>query len=162
MSSRACFSTSASASPGRAVQPVRMTAKAMRVSFLGKLAGGACALPAFFRFERCLLLVVLMSLALVSKASAHSFYPWECCSSQDCWPMGSDTDALEPEPVPTGGGWKLFDGTIIPYEHARPSPDGRFHVCRRNAARNGQVIVPNTARNQPAKPPCLWAPVNGM
>jgi hypothetical protein len=67
-------------------------------------------------------------------ARAHSFYPWECCSDQDCWPMGDDADAKEPEPRATPAGWLLTDGSVVPYREARPSPDGRFHVCRRGGA----------------------------
>lgn len=88
-----------------------------------------------------------------SPARAHSFYPWECCSSQDCWPMGRDADAREPDPLPTASGWLLQDGSFVPYAATRPSPDGRFHVCRRGAQRSGEIITPYT------QPPCLWAPV---
>ncbi len=74
--------------------------------------------------------------------------------------MGTDVDAREPEPVATEGGWRLFDGTVIPYANARPSPDGRFHVCRRGGAANGAVIVPGSQKNP--QPPCLWAPVPSL
>lgn len=93
--------------------------------------------------------------ALSSPARAHSFYPWECCSSQDCWPMGTDADAREPDPVATPSGWRLHDGTVVPYAAARPSPDGRFRVCRRGGSLAGEMITPQQ------KPPCLWAPVQG-
>lgn len=91
----------------------------------------------------------------LSPARAHSFYPWECCSSQDCWPTGKDADAREPDPIGTDSGWLLQDGTIVPYAAARQSPDGRFHVCRRGATLSGQLITPYS------QPPCLWAPVPG-
>lgn len=85
-------------------------------------------------------------------ARAHSFYPWECCSDQDCWPMGEDADAKEPEPRAGPFGWILADGAVVPYREARPSPDGRFHVCRRGGRADGEVIRPS------AKPACLYAP----
>jgi hypothetical protein len=89
----------------------------------------------------------------VGQARAHSFYPWECCSSQDCWPMGLDADAREPDPVETRAGWRLADGIVIPFALTRKSPDGRFHVCRRGGAADGAVIQPSE------RPICLWAPV---
>lgn len=88
----------------------------------------------------------------VYAARAHSFYPWECCSDQDCWPMGVDADAKEPEPRAGPAGWILTDGAIVPYREARPSPDGRFHVCRRGGRPDGEVIRPS------AKPQCLYVP----
>lgn len=30
---------------------------------------------------------------------AHSWYPYDCCSDRDCWPMGLDADAREPDPA---------------------------------------------------------------
>lgn len=84
-------------------------------------------------------------------ARAHSFYPYECCSDQDCWPMGKGE--REPDPVLTPQGWKLFDGEIVGFAETRPSPDGRFHVCRRGGAAEGAVIRPGR--------PCLWVPPQG-
>jgi len=101
------------------------------------------------------LILVFAILWFVLPARAHSFYPWECCSSQDCWPMGADADAREPDPVATPADWRLHDGTVVPYAAARPSPDGRFHVCRQGGRRDGALITPQ------AEPPCLWAPVPG-
>jgi hypothetical protein len=83
---------------------------------------------------------------------AHSFYPWECCSDQDCWPMGTEADAREPEPRATAQGWALADGSIVAYAAARPSPDGRFHVCRHGGRAEGGVIRPD------GKPTCFFAP----
>ena len=93
--------------------------------------------------------------ALLGPARAHSFYPRECCSDRDCWPMGLDADAREPDPVATAAGWRLVDGTIIPFAAARPSPDGRFHVCRQGGSAEGRVIAPA------GRPICLWAPSPG-
>lgn len=85
-------------------------------------------------------------------ARAHSIYPWECCSDRDCWPAGAFDDAKEPEPVADGEDWVLFDGARVKQRAARPSPDGRFHVCRRGGDRAGAVIVASDGR------PCFWAP----
>lgn len=93
--------------------------------------------------------------AWLSPARAHEFYPWECCSDRDCWPTGTGRDAREPDPVAGPGGWRLSDGTIVPYAAARPSPDGRFHVCRSGGSLSGALIVPG------GRPPCLWVPPSG-
>lgn len=81
-------------------------------------------------------------------ATAHSWYPKECCSNYDCVPA----DAL----VMTEGG-----GRIVVVGHtqisipegftARASPDGRIHICFRTLAgeQNGD---PNFL------PLCLFVP----
>lgn len=106
------------------------------------------------RALRWLLAVAVLAL-LASGAMGHSFYPWECCSSTDCWPMGTDADAKEPEPQIVPGGYRLRDGRFIPQASTRPSPDGRFHVCRQAGALTGALITPAD------KPVCLWVPVPG-
>lgn len=97
------------------------------------------------------LVTTLAALVRVEPVQAHSFYPYECCSDTDCWPTGEA--GREPDPVFTPRGWKLADGVVVPFDRARPSPDGRFHVCRRGGQAEGAVIVPT------AKPPCVWAPM---
>lgn len=94
-------------------------------------------------------LVCLLMGAVTSKA--HSFYPWECCHDRDCWVMGAGE--REPEPRFTREGWRLHDGALVPFSEARPSPDGRFHVCRYGGADKGSVIRPAGA------PVCLWVPM---
>lgn len=85
-------------------------------------------------------------------AFAHSWYPWECCSSQDCWPMGEDSDAKEPEPKVVPGGYMLHDGEFIAERDTRPSRDGRFHVCRYSGKLTNDVIRPS------GKQICLFVP----
>jgi hypothetical protein len=85
-------------------------------------------------------------------ARAHSFYPHECCHDRDCWPMGEDADAREPEPKATPQGWLRHDGAVVAYAAARPSPDGRFHVCRHAGSATGSVIRPE------GRPVCLFCP----
>lgn len=100
-----------------------------------------------------LLLVVLgMVLIGLTSARAHSWYPYQCCSSADCHPASTgDADAREPDPVRVPGGWRLHDGTVIADADAKPSPDGRFHVCRYGGHPRAAVI--HTDGN-----PCFWAP----
>lgn len=100
-----------------------------------------------------------LALALVAGAPevrAHSFYDLECCSDKDCWPMGKDSDAREPDPTMEPGGYVTFDGIFVPHDETRPSPDGRFHICRYGGAANGQVIQPSR------RPICMWAPRPSM
>ncbi len=107
--------------------------------------------------ERHLLLLALIGAIAVLigsrfAAQAHSFYPFECCHDQDCWPMGKGE--REPDPVLTPQGWRLFDGETIAFSETRPSPDGRFHVCRKAGAAEGAVI-------RASGKPCLWVPPQG-
>ncbi|MDP3411143.1 hypothetical protein [Bosea sp. (in: a-proteobacteria)] len=85
-------------------------------------------------------------------ALAHSWYPQECCSDRDCWPMGPDADAREPDPTIVPGGYRTHDGHFIAQRDTRPSRDGRFHICRAAGAPGGDPIRPS------GKPACLFAP----
>ena len=100
-----------------------------------------------------LLLLLTMPLGRAHDAGSGWPYPWECCSSMDCWEAG--TGGPEPDPIPSPGGWKLSDGAVVPFHLARSSPDGRFHVCRRGGQLTGTVITPHE------RPACLWVPTNG-
>lgn len=79
-------------------------------------------------------------------AFAHSWYPYDCCSERDCFPL------------PVGkvksvqGGWQMEDGAFIAWHEARPSPDGRFHICRREDGKGDLIRLPE-------KPACFWAPI---
>ena len=93
--------------------------------------------------------LVWLSLALALAAGApetraHSWYPHDCCSDRDCWPMGEDADAREPEPTVVPGGYRLRDGSFIAERDTRPSRDGRFHVCRYGGMPDAGVIRTST------------------
>lgn len=90
----------------------------------------------------------LALLVLTGPALAHSWYPFECCSEKDCFPVPVNEVRIVP------GGWTLHDGTMIEYAEARPSPDGKFHVCRRQDG-TGPLI------RMHKKPACFWAPIMG-
>ncbi len=93
-------------------------------------------------FAQCILLFAL----LAGPALAHSWYPHECCSDRDCHPVPV-------EHVKTVvGGWLLKDGTFIPFGDGRPSPDGRYHICRYDDGRGAMIRMPG-------KPACFWAPM---
>ncbi len=95
--------------------------------------------------------VILFSL-LSFPALAHSWYDNECCSDRDCWPMGVDSDAREPDPKVVPGGYRTHDGVFVAEPDTRSSRDGRYHVCRSGGKLDGTVIAPS------AKPFCLFVP----
>lgn len=86
-----------------------------------------------------------------SQARAHSWYDMDCCSDADCWPMGTDRDAKEPDPKVVPGGYLTHDGVFVAEKDTRPSRDGRFHVCRYGGSLKAGVIVTR-------KGLCLYVP----
>jgi len=95
-----------------------------------------------------ILLIVLALASAIAPARAHSFYPYECCSEVDCFPVPVPRTEIERGPE----GWRLKkEGITIPFEAARPSPDGLFHLCRDQLGK-GRLIIPH------GRPPCFWAP----
>jgi hypothetical protein len=105
--------------------------------------------------RRITLALGLLGALLAVEARAHEFYPQECCNNEDCFPTG--LGQIEPDPIAVEGGWKLSTGEIIPYDRARPSPDGRFHVCRR-MNEDGVPMRGGFITGTKTKQPCLWAP----
>ncbi|MCA3634259.1 MAG: hypothetical protein INF18_00890 [Methylobacterium sp.] len=98
-----------------------------------------------------IILAVLALASAIAAPRAHSFYPYECCSEVDCFPVPVPRTEIERAP----DGWLLKKERItIPFEDARPSPDGQFHLCRDELGK-GKLIRPH------GKPPCLWAPEPG-
>lgn len=96
--------------------------------------------------KTALAVVIIVFLFALSGVFAHSFYPWECCSDQDCYPI----PVAEVRATP--GGWLIVsEGLTIPFSAARPSPDGRFHICRHGSGKGKTIVLPG-------KPPCFWAP----
>jgi hypothetical protein len=105
-------------------------------------------------FIAFLLLLWLLCALAMSPAKAHSWFPWSCCSNLDCFEIGEGK--AEPAPTAGPGGWRLYDGTVIPFAEARPSPDGKFYVCRKQGKSDGEVIHPAGEK------PCLWVPQMGF
>ena len=68
-------------------------------------------------------------LIIATAAFGHSWYPWECCSDNDCAPLPRETVSE------VQGGWKLPDGRFVAYKQAKMSPDGDFHLCEVEVAR---------------------------
>jgi len=74
---------------------------------------------------------VLLFFALQFPALAHSWYPKECCSNQDCVPADAILDNEH------GGKIVVVGQTNIPIPDnfiARSSPDNRIHVSFRTTA----------------------------
>jgi len=61
-----------------------------------------------------------------AEALAHSWYPAWCCSDHDCRELVEAKGEIVAE---TREGWKLWDGRLIARPYAKPSPDGKFHIC---------------------------------
>ena len=89
----------------------------------------------------------LIGFACLTTARAHEWYPWECCSDQDCAPI-----PLAETPREGRGGYTLIDGRFIPYKEIRNSPDGQWHLCE-------QKWPSNPAER---KILCTWAPIGGV
>jgi hypothetical protein len=80
---------------------------------------------------RISLLAALLTTASALPASAHSWYPRECCGVLECAPVEAATWVL-----PVGGGEPQL---VVSTKHgkvaiprnfpARESQDGRMHVC---------------------------------
>ncbi len=101
------------------------------------------------RRRRSILGRVWLALAIsagCSAAEAHSWYPWECCSENDCAPI-----PLAEAPREEGGGFTLVDGRRISYRELKPSPDGNWHLCEQK--------WPANARER--KILCIYGPVGG-
>ncbi|MBA9063877.1 hypothetical protein GGQ91_003278 [Methylobacterium fujisawaense] len=81
------------------------------------------------------MLVLTLLTTLSFNHLAHSWYPEECCSNEDCAPVD------DAEIVP--GGFRSH-GYFIPEALARPSKDASYHLCQYR----GRVI-------------CFFVPLNG-
>ena len=95
-----------------------------------------------------IILAVLALASAIAAPRAHSFYPYECCSEVDCFPVPVPRTEIERTP----DGWRLKkEGIVIPFDAARASPDRQFHLCRDELGK-GKLITPY------GKPPCFWVP----
>lgn len=95
------------------------------------------------------LLLIVGIVLLAQAAQAHSWYPTECCSGQDCAPID-----LNQTPKEENGGFTLQDGSHrhIAYKDVRSSPDGKWHLCE-------SKYQPNLADRHIY---CVYGPVGGV
>jgi hypothetical protein len=91
-------------------------------------------------------LPVLVLLASGTAAHSHGWYPWECCSDNDCAPI-----SLNETPKERDGGFYLIDGRHISYREVKPSPDGQWHLCEQKWP----------AKVSDRKILCVYAPFGG-
>jgi hypothetical protein len=84
---------------------------------------------ALFDYTLRWLWVAMLAIALLihacASANAHSWYPHECCSDRDCYPLPAG--AVKEVP----GGYQLIEnGEFIPHADTRNGQDDQFHICR--------------------------------
>lgn len=91
---------------------------------------------------------ILAALSLLSgtaPAAAHDWYPGECCSGHDCFPI-KETDLIHLGEA----GWRVkASGEYVPQGMRRESRDGQWHLCTYDGTRTG-------------KPRCLFEPPRGF
>lgn len=83
-----------------------------------------------------LLLSALLAL-LPSIATAHDWYPWECCSDNDCAPIDASTVRE------TRAGYFIEqNGETLSYsdKRVRVSPDGQTHLCTVGGMTKGKTL----------------------
>jgi len=71
------------------------------------------------------LAVAVAFVVFMLRASAHSWYDFDCCSDNDCAPITPD------DVVTTPNGYRIKGTWTVPYDapQIRPSRDNDFHVC---------------------------------
>jgi hypothetical protein len=74
------------------------------------------------------IILFVVTLVFVPPAQAHSWYPLECCSGQDCYEADFVTE------MPDGSAKVQVgqDTVVVPRSlKRRTSPDGHYHLCYR-------------------------------
>lgn len=101
------------------------------------------------------IIVAATVLLSTSNVSAHSWYPYECCSDNDCQKVAVNTVKekdggfeviIYPGQHKMSKNWTEPMVYHVPYKDARASEDQDFHVCL-NAAK---VLL------------CLFVPIGGV
>jgi hypothetical protein len=62
---------------------------------------------------------------LTTPAVAHDWYPYQCCSDQDCHPIPCET-------IEEKGKSLIYNGYTFSGDMIKPSQDGQCHVCIQN------------------------------
>ena len=93
------------------------------------------------RLSFLLLVGILLGLMVVfvRAAEAHDWYPPNCCSGHDCFPIEieDETSAL----TPIQGGYIVnASRTAVTGTQIRQSQDGRFHLCTKTGLIDGPPV----------------------
>jgi hypothetical protein len=91
--------------------------------------------------------VLVASVIVTGRASAHDWYPFACCHDRDCREVPAGAIA----PVP--GGWRVPSGEVVPYGDKRvritPSESGdTWHWCTQSGRTDTRTL-------------CLFTPAMG-
>lgn len=101
-----------------------------------------------------LLLAALVGFA--SYAFAHSWYPIGCCDDEDCRPLAAEQVEL------TDDGYLVkYLGVTVPYDAARVSPDGDYHICNLGGDPEANIVMEWFGDDR-SDEICFWAPMKGM
>lgn len=95
---------------------------------------------AAFRLGLCWICPLWIGLlALPEAASAHDWYPIECCSERDCAPADIVIRRDDGSYLVTSRGMSV----TIPADYRlwRNSPDGQIHVCIRKLRSGSEYLV---------------------
>src|SRR5262245_57555819 len=91
--------------------------------------------------KHAFLLAVFYAMGVTSAVEAHSWYPKECCSNQDCMPADDISSDEAGNRIVTVGHYRI---PIPDRMLARSSPDNRIHICFRPGSRelHGDSPIP--------------------
>lgn len=78
------------------------------------------------------LVIVAIACVLGGTSYAHDWYPAWCCDEHDCRELIETRGETVTE---TAEGWQLWDGRLVGREHAKMSPDAKFHLCEEPTTR---------------------------
>lgn len=93
------------------------------------------------------LAAIFVCIALVlapRQVAAHDWYPCECCSGQDCYPVSSVEIRLTKEGayiVVSTGEIFAHPDSAAPIRKARFSTDGQYHRCTPNGERGNVYTI---------------------
>jgi hypothetical protein len=94
------------------------------------------------------MMAAVLSTGSALEATAHSWYPRECCSNRDCMLADGIISDVRGDRVVLVGTRRIW----IPSGFAaRPSPDGRIHICFR-------VVAGELDNSTFTMPICLFVP----
>lgn len=83
-----------------------------------------------------ILLIIFISLVTLGVAHAHDWYPFNCCSGNDCHPIPCEAIIEKGKELIYGN--FSFSDTMI-----KPSQDGSCHVCISNEYNKLMTPVPH-------------------